>query len=91
MFEIEAVGCTVYTCTISDEDEQKIKQYIKDHAEEMEFMSDKEKIIKAVSECDGIELYKDSVESDFWTEEIKWSEFEERSAEEIIGEETENG
>lgn len=83
MFEIEAVGCTVYTCTISDEDEKKIKQYIKDHEEEMECMDDEEKIIKAIAECD-IDLYNNAVESDFWTDEIKWSEYEERTAEEIL-------
>lgn len=85
MFEIEAVGCTVYTCTISDEDESKIKQYIKNHEEEMEFMDDEEKIIKAIAECD-IDLYNNAVESDFWTDEIKWSEYEERTAEEILNE-----
>lgn len=85
MFEIEAVGCTVYTCTISDEDEKKVLKYIKEHEEEMQFMDDKGKIIKAVQECD-INLYDDCVESDFWTEKVKWSECEERTAKEILGE-----
>ena len=49
----------------------------------------KKAILKAVSilssECE-IELYADTVESDFATDEINWSEYEEREAEEILSE-----
>ena len=64
----------------SDEDEQRIKDYIKNNPEKFKFMSDKEAIVEAVSELE-IDLYNDYVESDSYTNDIRWSEFEERSAE----------
>lgn len=92
MFKIEAVATVYYTCCLSDEDSQKVIDYIKENPKEFEFMSDKKKIVKAVEILhDGceIELYDDTTESDFNTEEIKWSEFEERSAKEILGDDKE--
>lgn len=87
MLKIEAVARVVYTCELSDEDEQKVLQHIKNNPDEFEFMSAKDKLIKAIDElytdCE-IELYESSVESDCSTEEIKWSEFEERKAEDIL-------
>lgn len=90
MFKIEAVATVHYTCWLSDEDSKKILNYIKENPKEFEFMSEKEKIIKAVEELyeeNDIDPYQSSDESDFSTEEFSWSEFEERSAEEILGEE----
>lgn len=87
--KVEAVATVYYTCSLSDEDSQKVLDYIKDNPEEFEFMSDKEKIVKAAEmlyEEDEIDLYQFSDESDFSTEEIRWSEFEERTAEEILSE-----
>ena len=90
MFKIEAVATVNYTCWLSDEDSKKILNCIKENPKEFEFMSEKEKIIKAVEELyeeNDIDPYQSSDESDFSTEEFRWSEFEERSAEEILGEE----
>lgn len=84
MFEIEVEEVVVHTTTISDDDEQKIKEYIKNHPEDFEFMTEEQKIIKAISEMDDIDLYKDSVDSDSYTNDVRWSEFEECSAEEIL-------
>lgn len=87
MFKIEVVEKVWHTATISEEEEQKVKDYIKINQEEFEFMSEEEKIKKAIwgLYCDGdIELYKNSVESDTITEEINWSEYEECSAEDIL-------
>lgn len=88
MFKVEAVATVYYTCSLSDGDGQKVLDYIKQNPEEFRFMSDRKKILKAVeilsNNCD-IELYDDSVESDFSTEELRWSEFEERTPEEILG------
>lgn len=87
MLKVEAVAKVYYTCTLSDEDEKKILDYIKENPKEFEFISDKMKIIKAVEklyEDAEVNIYEDSVESDFTTEEIKWSEFEERTADEIL-------
>ena len=89
MFKIEAVATVYYTCLLSDEDGKKVLDYIKENPKEFEFMSCKQKIIKAAEklyEEDEIDLYQFSDESDFSTEEIKWSEFEDRTAEEILNE-----
>lgn len=83
MFVMEVDCVQVCTCTISDEDEKRIREYIKCHPEEFEFTSEEESIIKAISIL-GINLYEDYVESDGYTNDIRWSEFEERSAEEIL-------
>lgn len=83
MFEIEVDYVQVCTCKISDEDEKRIRNYINDNSEKFEFMSCKESIIEAISELE-IDLYNDYVESDSYTNDIRWSEYEERSAEEIL-------
>jgi len=73
---------------LSDEDSQKVIDYIKENPEKFEFMTDKEKIIKVIEELyeeNEISPYDSSDESDFSTEEFRWSEFEERTAEEILG------
>ena len=87
MLKIEAVGRIYYTCELSDEDEKKVINYIKDNPEEFEFMDSENAIILAVGllyEDGKIELYKNAIESDYLTEKIDWSEFEERSADEIL-------
>lgn len=87
MLKIEAVGTVYYTCELSDEDEKKVVNYIKDNPEDFEFMNEKESIAAAVRilyDNSEIELYDDAIESDYSTEEIRWSEFEERSVEEIL-------
>lgn len=92
MFKIEAIATVYYTCSLSEEDSLKVIDYIKENPEEFEFMTDKEKIIKAVEELyeeDEIDPYESSDESDFSTEEFRWSEFEERSAKEILGDDKE--
>lgn len=90
MITVEAIARVNYTCTLTDKEEQLVLNYIKDNKEEFEFMTDKNKIIKAVNELysDGeIELYEHSTETDFSTEEIIWSAFEERDAKEILNNE----
>ena len=88
MLKIEVVGRIYYTCELSNEDEEKVVNYIKDNPEEFEFMDNEEAITTAVNILYGdseIDLYDNATESDYITEEINWSEFEERSAEEILG------
>ena len=87
MLKVEVVGRIYYTCELSNEDEKKVINYIKDNPEEFEFMDNEKAIILAVSllyEDGKIELYKNAIESDYSTEKIDWSEFEERSADEIL-------
>lgn len=61
--------------------------YIKDNPEEFEFMSEENAIVKAISDLET-ELYKDYTESDSYTDDIRWSEYEKRSADEILNEES---
>ena len=63
MFEIEVDYMQVCTCKISNEAEQRIKDYIKSNPEKFAFMSEKKAIIEAVTELE-IDLFNDSVESD---------------------------
>ena len=80
-----ALRCTYYDLT--DEEEKKVVDYIKENPDEFEFMDKEEAIAKAVEilyENDEINLYDSATESDFSTDEIKWSEFEDRTAEEIL-------
>ena len=87
MLKVEVVWRIYYTCELSDEDEEKVVNYIKDNPEEFEFMTEEEAILSAVDilyNDSEIELYDNAIESDYHTEEVKWSEFEERSAEKIL-------
>lgn len=55
-----------YSCTLTDEDEAKVRDYMQEN--------DGEDLLDAVREMygiDAIEIYKDSEESDFMTLEIE--------------------
>lgn len=85
--EIRIKAEVTYTSHLSASDERKIKQYLDEHADEVDFLSDKEKILQAINALydEGeIDIYDNCTESDFSTEEIEWSEFEERTPSEII-------
>lgn len=85
---VEAIGKIYYTCELSEEDEEKVVNYIKDNPDEFEYMDAEDAIIEAVRilwENHEIDLYNSSTESDYSTDEINWSCFEERSGEEILG------
>ena len=84
MFEIEAHNMVICTCTISDEAEERIRQYILNNPEKFQYKSDEEAIIQAIEDL-KIDLYDQYVESDSYTDNVVWSEFEEKSAEEILG------
>lgn len=84
MFEIEVEEVLVHTATISDENEQKIRKYIKEHPEDMIGLSEKEMIFYAIGCINDINLYEDTIVSDSYTSDIRWSDFEEQTAEEII-------
>ena len=83
MFEIEAHNMVICTCTVSDEDEKRIRQYIHNNPKKFEYTSDQGAIIQAIEDLE-INLYENYVESDSYTDDVVWSEFEERSAEEIL-------
>lgn len=83
MFEIEAHNLVICTCTISDEDEERIRQHIHSNPEKFQYKSDKEAIIQAIEDLE-IDLYRQYVESDSYTDDVVWSSFEERNAEDIL-------
>lgn len=91
---IEVIGKTYYTVHLNDEDVKKVKQWIKDHEDDLPSFDMRENICDAVmdlhSDCQ-IDLYSDdkATESDYSTEEINWSEYEDRTAEEILDKSTE--
>nr|DAF54799.1 MAG TPA: hypothetical protein [Siphoviridae sp. ctqPo10] len=90
--DIEVIGMTWYTVHLSDKDVEKVKQWLEEHKDNLPSFDDpKENISKAVWNLYSngeISLFDDDkcTESDFNTEEIRWSEFEEREPEEIFGE-----
>lgn len=88
--DIEVVGKTYYTVHLSDEDVIKVKMWIKDHKDELPSFNMEKNICAAIAELSSnqeIELYSNgkTTESDFQTDEINWSEYEEKLAEEILG------
>ena len=88
---IEVIGKTYYTVHLNDEDVKKIKKWIKDHEEDLPSFDMEDNICAAVMDLylDGqIDLYSEdkATESDFDTESVNWSEYEERMAEEILSE-----
>lgn len=50
MFGIEARNMVICSCKISDEDEQRIREYIFDNLEKFQYRADEEAIIQAVNE-----------------------------------------
>lgn len=90
--KLQVEATVVYTVTLTEEDMDLVKQYISDNCDkDMMDIFAKENILDAVNEllCDDrISLYDDgkAVESDFYTNDISWSNYEERSPEEILEE-----
>lgn len=87
---IEVEGKTIYAVKLTDEDVSLVKQWIEEHEEDLPSFDMRENITYAVRRLydDGkISLYnKDkTIESDFFTEDVSWSEFEDREPEEILG------
>lgn len=86
---IEVEGKTIYTVRLTDEDISLVKQWIEKHEEDLPSFDMRENIAHAVRRLydnGEISLYdKDkATESDFYTEGVSWSEFEDREPEEIL-------
>ena len=85
---IEVEARTIYTVHLNDEDIAKVKKWIKEHEEDLPSFNMEDNIAWAVArlyEEDKISLYDEgkAEESDFYTDKVRWSEFEERTPEEI--------
>lgn len=87
---VEVEGKIIYTVHLTDEDVALVKQWIVEHEEEdLPSFDMKENIAYAVEKLYGegkISLYdgNKAVESDYYTENIYWSEFEDREPEDIL-------
>lgn len=86
---IEVVARVTYTVHLTDEDIDKVKKFLKEHEDNLPSFYDEDNICYAVSSlyAEGeISLYDTgkATESDFSTEEFYWSEFEDKSPEEIL-------
>lgn len=87
--DIEVLATTTYTVHLNNEDLQKVRKWIKEHPDDLYGFDAKEKIVKAIYELDidgKISLYDKGkcIENDVCTQEVNWSEFEEREPEEIL-------
>lgn len=86
---IEVEGRTIYTVNLTNEDVELVKQWIKKNEDDLPYFDMKENTMYAVRrlyELGEISFYEKNkaVESDFYTEAVNWSEFEEREPEEIL-------
>ena len=86
---IEVEARTIYTVRLTDEDMAKVKKWIQEHEDDFPSFKMEDNIAWAVArlyEEDEISLYDDEKanESDFYTDKVRWSEFEERTPEEIL-------
>lgn len=92
--KIEAKVITYYTVELTDEDVQKVKNYLKSHLEESpHFRYEMDKniawAVKKLTDKGEINLFdrhidNKAVKTESWTEDIFWSEFEEQEPEEIL-------
>lgn len=89
--DVEVIGRVYYTVHLTEEDVELVRDWIKSKDEfSLPSYNMRDNICAAVQELyeEGkIDLYRNgkSTESDFETEEINWSEFEDRSPDDILG------
>lgn len=73
MIIVEAAATVLYTCYLSDEDSEKVKEKAKELAEYYQGESVEDYFAQAVEQLyaeNEIDLYEESTESDFATESI---------------------
>lgn len=73
MIKVEATAKVLYTCCLSDEDSEKVKEKAKELAEYYQDESVEDYFAQAVEQLyaeNEIDLYEESTESDFTTESI---------------------
>lgn len=64
MIKVETTAQVITTCFLTNEDEEKVKAYMKDNE------CDLEDAVKALFWTNELNIYTDSIESDFSTESI---------------------
>lgn len=86
---IEADAKITYTVYLTDADVELVKKWIKEHEEDLPSFDMRENIacaVRSLYDDRKISFYTENkaVESDFSTEWISWSEFEDKEPEEIL-------
>lgn len=74
MIKVEVKAEVTYTCFLSKEDSEKVKKYAEENDCDLKTAVEELYINAPLNE--SIELYKDSVESDFSTEEFVYAQEE---------------
>ena len=64
MITVEVTASVMYTCELTEEDEEKVKAFAEENDVDLEFA------VWELYSASEINLYKNSVESDFSTESI---------------------
>ena len=64
MIELYTTACVNYTCWLTEEDEQKVREYAREND------LDIEDAVNKLYENHELSIYTDSTESDFCTEDI---------------------
>ena len=87
--KIEVEAKIIYTVHLDNEDMAKIKNYLIEHEDELPSFKMSDNIAWAAArlfEDDEIDFYESGKadESDFYTEIVRWSEFEHRNPEDIL-------
>jgi hypothetical protein len=73
MLKVEAKAMVTYTCTLTDEDEKKVRDYARDNKTSLDFAIEE---LWFNPDANGIDIYAGEVtESDCNTEEVGVSEF----------------
>ena len=76
MIEVETTALVDYHCTLTDEDERKVREYAEEHCVSIP------EAVHSLFWANEISVYDISVESDFNTQEISTIEEEEEEDEE---------
>ena len=87
MLKVKAFTSSSYICTLTDEEERKVINYIRDNSEKFKSMDAEHAILMAVivlSKDGKLDLYKRKSMIDFCTEKIEWTREEKRTPEEIL-------
>ena len=83
---VEVVGATWYSVELEEDDVRNIKKWIDENIneDELSYSDMKDLMIRAMEELEIPFFDREYVKSDYNTEDIKWSTFEDRSPEEIL-------
>lgn len=68
--KLRVTGTTIYECTLLEEDEAKVMEFVNQN--DVSVLD----AIRYLQEWCEIDVYADSINSDYITDSIEWSEFD---------------